>query len=169
MARSFLKFSRLSFTFNLISVLLLGFVSILRAAPEDRISRAVDVRNTRSIPGNIHPSAQARFDQGAVDPGGQMHDVTILFQPSSEQQAALDRLLTDQQNPSSPQFHNWLTPEEFGNRFGVSAGDQSRWWRGSILKVSPWVRWGGGETGSLSAARPPRYRMPCILPCIDFK
>ena len=152
MARSFLKFSRLSLAFNLISFLLLGFVSILRAAPEDRISRAVDVRDTRSIPGNIHPSAQARFDQGAVDPGMQMHDVTILFQPSSEQQAALDRLLTDQQNPSSPQFHNWLTPEEFGNRFGVSAGDQSKvvaWLNSEGLTVGPmgrgrnWVSFSG--------------------------
>ena len=55
-----------------------------------------------------------------------MHDVTILFRPSPAQQADLERLLADQQNPSSPQFHQWLTPEEFGNRFGVSAGDQSK-------------------------------------------
>ena len=74
-----------------------------------------------------------------------MHDVTILFQPSSEQQAALDRLLTDQQNPSSPQFHKWLTPEEFGNRFGVSAGDQS--------KVVAWLNSEGLTVGQMGRGR----------------
>jgi len=35
-------------------------------------------------------------------------------------------MLADQQNPSSPQFHKWLTPEEYGDRFGLSAGDHSK-------------------------------------------
>jgi uncharacterized protein (TIGR03437 family) len=108
------------------SMLLLGFASALSAAPADRISRPVDARNSRAIPGNLHRLAQPRFDQGDADPGTPMHDVTIMFRPSPAQQASLDQLLAAQHNPSSPLFHQWLTPEEFGNRFGISAGDQSK-------------------------------------------
>ncbi|MGA2268739.1 MAG: protease pro-enzyme activation domain-containing protein [Bryobacteraceae bacterium] len=55
-----------------------------------------------------------------------MDHTLILFKPSSAQQADLDQLLADQQNPSSPLFRRWLTPEEFGNRFGLSASDHSK-------------------------------------------
>lgn len=127
MARPFLKVLHHLPAFRLISVLLLlGFVSALTAAPEDRVTLPVNTADTRIIPGNLSKRADARFDQGAVDPGMQLNDVTILFKPSTAQQAELDRLLAEQQNPSSPQFHKWLTPEEFGNRFGVSASDQSK-------------------------------------------
>ncbi len=66
---------------------ILAFLSLLlgsaaaNAAPVDRISRPVDARNTRAIRGNLHRLAQPRFDRGAVDPGMQMQDVTILFGP----------------------------------------------------------------------------------------
>src|SRR5439155_11980114 len=48
------------------------------------------------------------------------------FKPSAEQSAELAQLLEDQQNPSSPLFHAWLTPEEYGERFGLSANDLAR-------------------------------------------
>jgi subtilase family serine protease len=31
---------------------------------------------------------------------------------------ALNRLLSEQQDPASPNFHKWLTPQEFNARFG---------------------------------------------------
>jgi subtilase family serine protease len=49
--------------------------------------------------------------------------VTLLLKPTAAQQAALDQLLAEQQDPSSPNFRNWLTPEEFADRFGISAAD----------------------------------------------
>ena len=78
----------------------------------------------------------------------------ILFKRSPAQQAGLDRLLSDQQNPSSPSYHQWLTPEQFGDRFGVSAGDAS--------KVADWLRSEGftvdcndvGATGPPSPVQP---------------
>jgi subtilase family serine protease len=36
-------------------------------------------------------------------------------------QAALDALLKAQQTPGSPQYHQWLTPAQFGAQFGPSA------------------------------------------------
>jgi uncharacterized protein (TIGR03437 family) len=47
----------------------------------------------------------------------------MAFAPSAEQQAALDKLLSDQQTPGTPDYHRWLTPEQFADRFGLSPAD----------------------------------------------
>src|SRR5262249_52878954 len=52
--------------------------------------------------------------------------VLLVVKPSPTQQADLDQLLKDQQNSSSPNFHKWLTPEEYGARFGLSTSDHSK-------------------------------------------
>ncbi|HLK68282.1 MAG TPA: protease pro-enzyme activation domain-containing protein [Bryobacteraceae bacterium] len=109
-----------------VPIVLLVASSPLVAAAPDRVTRAVDANRTRVIAGHLRRQAQPQFDQGPVDESMRLDDIVLLFKPSAAQQADLDRLLTDQQNPSSPQFRQWLTPEEFGNRFGLSAGDHSK-------------------------------------------
>ena len=109
--------------------------AVLSAAPPDRITRPVVTGQTRVIHGNLHHLAQPQFDQGPVDASTHIDFVTLVFQPSAAQHAELDQLLADQQNPSSPLFHQWLTPEDFGNRFGLSPGDHS--------KVVAWLTAGG--------------------------
>jgi uncharacterized protein (TIGR03437 family) len=112
--------------FVFFAIFFLAFANLLLAAPPDRIKGPVDAGRTRAVPGNVHAFAQARFDQGAVDPAMVLDHILVLLKPSAAQQADLDQLLADQQNPSSPFFHHWLTPEVFGNRFGLSAGDHSK-------------------------------------------
>src|SRR5437764_9234144 len=109
----------------LFSLLQLAFVAADAAAP-DRVTRKVDAARTRAVPGNMHRLADPRFDQGPVDPAMAMDDMILVFKSSSEQQSELDRLLAEQQNPSSAVYHQWLNPEEFGNRFGVSPSDHSK-------------------------------------------
>jgi subtilase family serine protease len=108
------------------AILLLSFANSAPAASPDRIRGLVDPGRTQAVSFNIHHLAQPQFDRGAVDPAMHMDRILILFTLSSAQQADLDQLLADQQNPSSPLFHRWLTPEEFGNRFGLSASDHSK-------------------------------------------
>jgi len=96
------------------------------SAQPNRITGRVDASRTRALQGSLHHLAQPQFDRGAVDPAMPMRYMMLLVKPSGTQQAALDRFLADQQNPSSPQFHKWLTPEQFGGRFGLSASDHSK-------------------------------------------
>jgi subtilase family serine protease len=57
--------------------------------------------------------------------------MSIRFNMSATQEAALDQLLIDQQNPASPRYHQWLTPAQFAAQFGLSSTD--------IAKVSAWL------------------------------
>jgi uncharacterized protein (TIGR03437 family) len=108
----------------------LGFIPILAmvvsAAPGDRIAGPIDVRQTVTLRGAAPQLAQPQFDRGPVSPRFPMSHLVLYVRPSAAQQAELNQLLADQQTASSPSFHKWLTPEEFGNRFGLTAGDHSR-------------------------------------------
>lgn len=115
------------------------------AAPVDRVAGQVDSRRVRVVPGSRHRLAQPQFDQGAVDPAMRMEYMMLMTKPSAAQQTELNQLLADQQNPSSPQFRKWLTPEAFGNRFGLSTGDHS--------KVVAWLSSQGLEVKESGRAR----------------
>jgi hypothetical protein len=71
--------------------------------------------------------------------------VRLVLKPSAEQQAELDQLLEDQRNPASPDYQNWLTPEQFGERFGVSEND--------IGKLTAWLESQGLRVEDVARAR----------------
>src|SRR5208337_4126954 len=85
------------------------------------VDNAVIDENDRVVlQGNIHPKARPEFDVGPTDPSLPMKRTILLLKIAPEKQAQLDRLVAEQQDPSSPNFHQWLTPEQFGERFGRS-------------------------------------------------
>jgi subtilase family serine protease len=57
--------------------------------------------------------------------------MSIRFNMTDAQQAALDQLLANQQNPSSPLYRQWLTPAQYAAQFGLSSAD--------MAKVSAWL------------------------------
>jgi uncharacterized protein (TIGR03437 family) len=75
------------------------------------------------LPDSVHPKARPQYDQGPVDPSLKIGYITLMLNPSAGQQATLDQLLVEQQDRSSPNYHRWLTPEQFGDGFGLSTGD----------------------------------------------
>jgi uncharacterized protein (TIGR03437 family) len=95
-------------------------------AQRDRITGPIDRNRMIVVKGNVHAKAQPQYDQGPAEPSFQIEYVTLRLKHSPEQQAALDRLLTEQQDPSSLNFHKWVTPEQYGDRFGLSSADTAK-------------------------------------------
>jgi hypothetical protein len=93
------------------------------SAVRPRITTRVDDGMLTVLPGNMHPLARAQYDQGKVDPSLKVGRITMMFQPTATQQADLDALLAAQQNPTSASFHQWLTPGQYGARFGIAQAD----------------------------------------------
>ncbi len=79
-----------------------------------------------ALNGHIHPKALPENDQGPVESSLTIPSVTLVLKQSAAQQAELDKLLAEQQDPSSPNYHRWLTPEEYADRFGASPDDVSK-------------------------------------------
>src|ERR1700722_15684206 len=65
---------------------------------------------------NGTPTAQS------VDLNANM-ELMILLQRDPAVEAAFTQLLTDQQTPGNPLYHQWLTPQQVGTLFGPTASD----------------------------------------------
>jgi subtilase family serine protease len=103
----------------------------LHAAPQDRIASAISQQSRLTLAHTVTPRALGAIDQGAADPGLVLPSMTLRFNLSASAQAALTELLLEQQQPGSPNYHNWLTPEQYAAQFGLSAND--------IAKVQSWL------------------------------
>ncbi len=101
-------------------------------AAEDRISRPLDTSQMVLVKGSLHPGASPESDRGPVATSLPVTGITINIKLSGQQQSELDQLLEEQRDPSSPAYRKWLTPEEYGARFGLSQGDMD--------KLTSWLR-----------------------------
>jgi subtilase family serine protease len=99
-----------------------GFL-VAQSKVRDRIVTSVDDSNVATLKGNVHPRARAQFDRGQAASSMAMGHMLLSLKPSPEQQTSLNQLLADQINSKSARFHQWLTPEQFADRFGASTND----------------------------------------------
>jgi subtilase family serine protease len=102
------------------------FSSLSFAAQQDRISGSLSSGESHVLKGNIRHQARPEYDQGRVDPGMQMGTITLMTAPTSEQESAIKLLLTQQQDRKSPNYHKWITPEQYADRFGLSENDMQQ-------------------------------------------
>lgn len=97
--------------------------------------------------GNRRPAGALVNESGRVDANFPLPAMTLFLKLSSSQQAELQQLLDAQRDPASPQYHQWLTPDEFADRFGANPADISAatvWLRGrgfTVRKISRSRRW----------------------------
>ena len=93
------------------------------SAVAPRIIANVDESTLTMLKGNVPRLARAQYDQGEAPGSTQMTHARLVLQRSSEQQAALDAYLAELQDKSSPNYHKWLTPAEFGKLYGPADSD----------------------------------------------
>jgi subtilase family serine protease len=97
-----------------------------QAAQPDRIVAPIDGTKTVVLKGNVHPKAQPQYDQGPVEPSRRLPYITMSTKRTANQDADLKRFLKEQQDPSSPNYREGLTPEQYADRFGLSRKDVGR-------------------------------------------
>src|SRR5579863_1424439 len=88
-----------------------------------RITQPVVESQRTVLRGNTHPLARPEFDRGAAPADLPLERMLLVLKRSPAQEAALAKLLAEQQDRSSPNYHRWLTPSQFGQLFGVSDED----------------------------------------------
>src|SRR6478609_10143842 len=134
--------------FTILSVVFLG-LSTLAAAQQRYIrplvQEPVDDRHRIVLKGNVHPLARPQFEVATAPPDLPMQRMLLVLKRSPEQETALLKLLDDQQDKSSPQFHKWVTPEQFGQQFGPADYD--------IQAVTSWLQGHGFEVAQVSKGR----------------
>ena len=104
----------------------LVFSTLSYAVTPDRISGVIDSSVAVALKKSLHPKAQPKYDRGPVDPSFKLASVTLMTAPSAAQQKALNLLLAQQQDRTSPNYHKWLTPSQYADQFGLSQNDVNR-------------------------------------------
>jgi pseudomonalisin len=91
---------------------------------------------------NLLPGLAAATDLGAADATAAMTLVVNLARPNpSGEQALLDA----ENDPSSPSYRQYLSPDDFATRFGVA--------QSQLAALTSWLSGGGLTVDSVSAAR----------------
>lgn len=107
-----------------------GFAGNTSEAP--RITQTIN-NNQVSVIGKTHLGFVLRKApvQTLAD-SFRMNHLQLILKPSAARQAALASLVADQHNPNSSRFHQWLTPKQFGDNYGVTDAD--------IATITAWLK-----------------------------
>jgi large repetitive protein len=84
---------------------------------------AIDESSLVVLRGNRHPQATAANDRGEAASDLPMERMLLVLTREPSVESELQSLLARQQDKSSPDFHAWLSPAQFGGRFGASQAD----------------------------------------------
>ncbi|HEX5424352.1 MAG TPA: Ig-like domain repeat protein [Candidatus Acidoferrales bacterium] len=110
-----------------------------------RITQPIDASKLTVLKGNVHPLARAEFDRGPAPSSLPLNRMLLVLQRSSAQETALESLLDQQQDKSSPNYHQWLTPQQFGQQFGPADSD--------IQTVVSWLQSQGFQIDKIANGR----------------
>jgi pseudomonalisin len=106
--------------------LLLATMALRAQSPEIVIRpshQVVDDGDRVVLPGNVHRLAISANRIGRSSANLPMEQIILVLKRRPGGDEELDKLISNQHDPTSPLFHQWLSPEEFGRRFGISDSD----------------------------------------------
>lgn len=88
---------------------------------------------------------RASVDTGRMASGQTLGRMVLMLAPSAEQEQAAAQLVSDLHDSSSPSYHKWLTPAQFGQQFGVAEEDTA--------KVKQWLEGQGFTVHQVGQSR----------------
>lgn len=123
--------------------LFLNLADAQKTYPSDRILAVPDDTRTVTLTGNHHPLARPEYEAGTASADHRMEKMILVLKSSGEQRQALEQLIAAQQDPTSAQYQQWLTPQAFASQFGISQND--------IDQVAAWLGLHGLQVDEIPA------------------
>jgi subtilase family serine protease len=132
----------------------LGALAQTTTAVAPQITQAIDPTVRHTLAQSVPARLQAAVDQGRASTSLPMKDILLRLKPSEARTKALTQFMADVQNPQSASYHKWVTPAEFGAKFGVSDADVqtvTNWLTTNGFTISEvahskgWIRFSGSS------------------------
>ena len=101
----------------------------------------VDDATVAALPGDRPAALNLASDMGALPAASALPEIRLELQRPPALQAALDHLVDEQQDATSPEYHHWLTPAEL-RAYGPAQAD--------INQVTAWLTRQGLTVNSVS-------------------
>ena len=103
------------------------------------ITQNIDERKLITLSNNTRHEANPENDRGSVDDDYAMDHMLLQLRRPPEREQALQQFIDELHREGSPNFHHWITAQEFGERFGVAQQDLdtiTRWLESHGLQVN---------------------------------
>src|SRR5215470_7699508 len=88
-----------------------------------RVIQPIDETTRAFLRGNVRPEANSRNDRGAVPATFPLEHMLLQLKRSPEQEKAVQQFVGELHTQGSPNFHRWVSAQEFGERFGFAQPD----------------------------------------------
>ncbi len=95
------------------------------------IVRPVDESSLVTLRGNVHPLARPQFDRGPAPASLGAQRQLLVLKRTPRQEMMLQQYLASLEDKNSPNFHHFLTPEQFGQQYGPATED--------VAKIVSWL------------------------------
>src|SRR5579884_1820091 len=99
------------------TAILCAFAPAISAQTRSLITEPVNENRTHMLRGNTRPEAIARNDRGQVSNDMELDHMLLQLKRPADRETAAVAFVDSLHDSSSPNFHKWITAEEFGNRF----------------------------------------------------
>ena len=116
----------MAFMFSFLSALMFtqtGMSQAISSRASVRVTAVVDDESLVTLEGNTDALQRWHKDQGTIAPGLPTGTLRLLLRRDPTRETELRKFLGNVQNPHSPQYHRWLTPQEYGSNFGIADED----------------------------------------------
>jgi uncharacterized repeat protein (TIGR01451 family) len=122
----------------------LSFTSVAAQVASEQQVRLPVTQNTEeekgvSLHGNTRPEANIKNDRGPVADDFPVEHMLLQLRRSPEQDLELQRFIDELHRQGSPSFHQWISAQQFGEKYGVSKqdlGTLTRWLETQGFKVN---------------------------------
>lgn len=88
-----------------------------------RIVSSIKNEERTTVTGSTSPLVKSSVDNGRMTAGQSLGRMLLLLAPTADQDQQATDLIAAQHDSSSPSFHKWLTPAQYGQQFGVAPQD----------------------------------------------
>ena len=131
-------FVRITAAIIFLLTFLCGNLAQAQSLAQARIVSPIKNEERVVVKGTTSPLLKASVDAGRMPGGHSLGRMVLMLSPSAEQEQAAAELIAAQHDSSSPSFHKWLTPAQFGQQFGIAPDDAAKvqqWLQGQGLTV----------------------------------
>ena len=115
------------------------------ARPQVRVTARVDNSKRTTLYGHVSGAIRMSKDMGRMDPGTPTGRMIMVLNSDDEQKRELRRVIDEQHDKRTANYHQWLKPEDFGARFGVHDSD--------ISQVETWLKSQGFTVEDVSKSK----------------
>ena len=122
-----------------------GAQALPHLSSPQRVAGPIDESSLVTLSGNTHPLAQAGFDHGPAPVSMPASRLLLVLTRSTQQEADLQTYLQSVQDANSPNYRKFISPDEFGQRFGVGDSD--------LQAIQAWLTGHGFTVSKVSKGR----------------